>query len=62
MLCFLLNISSQSALAKHNSYGAIFENWAITEIKKNRVNTGVNGGMYYFKNSAGNEIDLILEK
>ena len=62
LLCYLLNITSQGALAKHNSYGAIFENWAITEIKKNRTNTGINGGMHYFRDSAGNEVDLILEK
>ena len=49
-------------MAKHNSYGAIFENWSITEIKKNRVNAGINGGMYYFRDSAGNEVDLIIEK
>ena len=62
LLCYLLNLSSQAALAKYNSYGAIFENWAITEIKKNRVNTGINNGMYYFRDSAGNEVDLIIEK
>ena len=62
LLCYLLNITTQAALVKHNSYGAIFENWAMTEIKKNRVNTGINGGMYYFRDSAGNEVDLIMEK
>jgi uncharacterized protein len=62
LLCYLLNITSQSALVKQNNYGAIFENWAITEIKKKRTNTGINGGMHYFRDSAGNEVDLILEK
>ena len=62
LLCYLLNLSSQAALTKYNNYGAIFENWAITEIKKNRVNTGINNGMYYFRDSAGNEVDLIIEK
>ena len=62
LLCYLLNISSQTALAKHNNYGAIFENWVVTEIKKNRVNAGINGGIYYFRDSAGNEVDIIMEK
>ncbi|MBC7868102.1 MAG: DUF4143 domain-containing protein, partial [Gloeobacteraceae cyanobacterium ES-bin-316] len=62
LLCYLLNITSQSALVKQHNYGAIFENWAITEIKKNRTNTGINGGMHYFRDSAGNEVDLVLEK
>lgn len=62
LLCCLLNIGSQQSLLKHDRYGAIFENWCITEIKKNRANAGLSGGMHYFRDSAGNEIDLILEK
>lgn len=62
LLCYLLNLTSQSALIKHNAYGAILENWVMTEIKKNRSNKGINGGMNYFRDSAGNEVDLILEK
>ncbi len=62
LLCYLLNIGTQQALLKHNRYGAIFENWCITEIKKNRANAGINGGMYYFRDSAGNEVDLLMEK
>jgi predicted AAA+ superfamily ATPase len=49
-------------LAKHNSYGAIFENWCISEIYKNRFNRGLGDGLFYFRDSTGNEIDLILEK
>ncbi|MEO6844107.1 MAG: ATP-binding protein [Ginsengibacter sp.] len=62
LLCFLLGITSQSALEKHSMYGNIFENWIITEIKKNRFNVGINEGLYFFKDSTGNEIDLLMEK
>ena len=62
LLCQLRSVNSASSLKKHQQYGAIFENWIISEIKKNRANTGVTGGMYYFRDSAGNEVDLILEK
>ncbi len=62
LLCHLLGLKTQLALEKHNHYGAIFENWIITEVKKNRLNTAENGGMYYFRDSSGNEIDLIVEK
>ncbi|MCC6290095.1 MAG: ATP-binding protein [Chitinophagaceae bacterium] len=62
LLCYLLGISTQSALEKHSLYGNIFENWIITEIKKNRFNAGINGGLYFFRDSTGNEIDLLLEK
>jgi uncharacterized protein len=62
LLCYLLGINNQTSLTKHIHYGAIFENWCITEIKKNRANEGINGGMYFFRDSAGNEVDLLIEK
>lgn len=62
LLCYLLGIETETSLKKHPSYGAIFENWVMTEIRKNRYNQGLEGGMYFFRDSAGNEVDLILEK
>lgn len=62
LLCFLLGISNKSNLRKHPQYGAIFENWIITEIKKNRLNAGVNDDVFFIRDSAGNEIDLVLYK
>ena len=35
LLCNLLGINSVTALQKHNAYGALFENWVISEIRKN---------------------------
>jgi len=43
-------------------HGSIFGNRVITEIKKNRLNAGINDGLYFFRDSAGNEINLLLEK
>ncbi len=62
LLSHLLGIKSSSALQKHTAYGSIFENWIITEIKKNNFNAGLNEGMYYFRDSVGNEVDLITER
>jgi uncharacterized protein len=62
LLCFLLGIKSETSLQKNKAYGAIFENWAISEIRKTNFNSGQNEGMHYFRDSAGNEIDLILER
>ncbi|MBO9620034.1 MAG: ATP-binding protein [Niabella sp.] len=62
LLCHLLNIKSADALKKSNSYGSIFENWVISEIRKNNFNAGIANGMYYFRDSTGNEVDLILER
>lgn len=62
LLCHLLGIKSSAALQKHAAYGSIFENWVITEIRKNNFNAGINEGLYYFRDSLGNEVDLITEK
>ncbi|MCI0750730.1 MAG: ATP-binding protein [Flammeovirgaceae bacterium] len=62
LLCYLLGITSVKSLTINPKYGALFENWMISEIRKNRCNQGISGGMYYFRDSMGNELDLILEK
>ena len=62
LLCYLLGIKSVTALQKNNAYGALFENWVMSEIKKNNFNAARNEGMYYFRDSAGNEVDLISER
>ncbi|MFT4024109.1 MAG: ATP-binding protein [Flavihumibacter sp.] len=62
LLCHLLHVNSATALRKSEKYGAVFENWIISEIKKNRANQGIKNGLYYFRDSAGNEVDLVTEK
>ena len=62
LLCHLLGIKSVTALQKNNVYGALFENWVMSEIRKNNFNAARNEGMYYFRDSTGNEVDLISER
>lgn len=62
LLCALLNITSKPGLKSHPMAGAVFENWCLSEIRKNRCNDGVNTGLFYFRDNMGNEIDLIVEK
>ncbi|MFT4093801.1 MAG: ATP-binding protein [Niabella sp.] len=62
LLCHLLNIKNVDALKKNTNYGSIFENWVIAEIRKNNFNSGIANGMYYFRDSTGNEVDLVLER
>jgi predicted AAA+ superfamily ATPase len=62
LVCHLLGIKSITALQKHKSFGALFENWIISEIKKNNCNAGQDEGLFYFRDSTGNEVDLITIK
>jgi len=54
LLCCLLQINSVSALNSKPGKGAIFENWVITEIRKNKLNLGETADFYYFRDSVGN--------
>ena len=62
LLCRLLGLGTISSVNAYSSFGALFENWVVSEIRKNRFNEGEQNGMYFFRDSAGNEIDLILQK
>ena len=62
LLCYLLGIKSETALAHYHKRGALFENFVVSEIKKNRLNAGNADSLHYFRDSNGNEVDLLLEK
>lgn len=62
LLCSLLGINNETGLKNHEKYGSIFENWIITEIQKNRFNSANNAPIYFFRDGAGNEVDLIIEE
>ncbi|MBI2257908.1 MAG: ATP-binding protein [Flavobacteriia bacterium] len=62
VLCSLLGIKSIESLEKSNNYGAIFENFILAEVTKNRKNKQQDGNLYFFRDSIGNEVDLVIEK
>ena len=62
LLCYLLGIHHKDGLKKHPHWGAIFENWIISEMVKNRRNAGIDRGLYFYRDSTGNEVDVLLEK
>lgn len=59
---FLLGITNGDDLITSNYKGALFENYAITEIIKLLRNQGDNRSLYFWRDSNGNEIDLIIER
>jgi predicted AAA+ superfamily ATPase len=62
LLCHLLGIKTTKDLKSNQHFGNIFENFIISELRKNRTNHQQSGDMYFFRDSAGNEVDVILEK
>ena len=62
IVCSLLGITSAEALITHSLRGGIFESWAISEIQKHYANAHRLAPLYYWRNSQGLEIDLIIEE
>jgi predicted AAA+ superfamily ATPase len=62
LACRLLGLSSASELPKHFLIGGLFENMVILEIKKHILNHGKSAQLYYFRDTNGNEIDLLIDQ
>ncbi|GMT45422.1 MAG: ATPase [bacterium] len=59
--CNLLNIRNPSDLSFHYLRGGIFEGFILSEFKKYMLNHKIPGEIYFFRDSAGNEVDAIIE-
>lgn len=62
LACNLLDIKTKEQVTQHFAYGALFENFIVMEIVKERLNKGVRNGVFYWRDSKGVEIDLLLEE
>jgi predicted AAA+ superfamily ATPase len=62
VLCFLLSIRNINDLAHHPLRGQIFENYIALEIIKSSFNAVKEPDLYFFRDSAGNEIDFLQER
>ncbi len=59
---FLLNIRNTNDLKNHFAKGALYENFVINELMKNCYNKRVQPSFHYFRDSNGNEVDLVIEQ
>ncbi len=59
LLCWLLGIENPEHLATHAQRGSIFENWAVMEEVKRSRNQGEEPNLYFWRDQAGHEIDLL---
>ena len=62
LLCYLLRVQAATDLATHAARGAIFETWVISEALKNYYNRGREPDVYFWRDSAGHEVDLLMDK
>ena len=61
LACWLMGIKSSDQIRTHSSRGALFENMVITDAIKGYANLGRRSPFYYYRDSAGTEVDLIIE-
>ncbi len=62
LLCFLLRIRSPEDLRLHALRGSIFESFVISEFMKNAMNLGEEPDIYFWRDSGGHEIDIIVDR
>jgi hypothetical protein len=58
---FLLGIETTDQAARDPLRGALYENLVLLEILKNRLNAGRRPDLFFFRDTNGNEIDLIIK-
>lgn len=61
LVCWLLGIRSREQLEIHPLRGAMFETMVVSELVKARLNRGERSNLHFWRDSNGNEVDVIAE-
>ncbi|MBP9994757.1 MAG: ATP-binding protein [bacterium] len=62
LACYLLDIESPKQLSRDKMRGCIFENFIVLEILKHRFNQGMENGVFFYRDSNQNEVDILLKQ
>lgn len=62
LLCSLLGMTQKEQLDAHFMRGEIFENWVINEYLKSEYNQARVPEVYFWRDSNGLEVDLLIER
>lgn len=62
LACYLLGIEHPQQVTYHPLVGALFETWVVTELMKQRLNRVREPRLYYWRDNAGHEVDLLFDK
>lgn len=61
LLSYLLGIEKSEQVARDPLLGGLFENLVICEALKERFNKGKASNLYFYRDSNGNEVDLLID-
>ncbi len=62
LLCYLLQIHSPQELLHRAERGAVFESFIISELYKNYMHRGEQPRLYFWRDAAGHEVDIIIDR
>jgi len=60
LACWLLGLRTPEQVSRDPLWGSLFENFIIMEAMKDRLNAGESAEMYFYRDSQGHEVDLLL--
>lgn len=61
LACHVLGIRDENMLRSSPFLGPLFEGLVASEILKNRLNHGLDRGLYYFRDQQGLEVDFVID-
>ena len=61
LAAWLSGIQNSEQIAVHPMRGPLFETWVVSELLKGRFNRGLTSNIYFWRDSTGNEIDVLVE-
>lgn len=62
LLCYLLGVRTSHDLGVHSSRGAVFESFVVSEFSKAYLNRGLQPPLYFWRDTAGHEVDLVIDE
>ena len=62
LAAWLMGIRDAATLQTHPARGALFETWVLGELYKQRLNQGQPLDLYFWRDSTGTEIDVLIDQ
>ena len=62
LAAWLLGVERAEQLVTHSQRGALFESWVISELLKARFNRALSSNLYFWRDRAGDEVDILLDR
>lgn len=62
LVTYLLGIENVNQVSRDPLIGSLFENMVVIEAVKTRLNKGLDPNLFFYRDSNGNEVDLIYKR